>query len=322
MATREERQKDANDPNGAAQTMARVHQEARNAEAVREMRAEAAEDGKLLQRWLDGENVPMPEGVRKRTPGAPGGWATTATAFRAFTPTARVCPQCTESYVGSARFCPTCVDVAIRAHDQSEQKRKEVVDGMTVHEARHKWANLPPDSGRTWDMATSLGLVGLAEAIGAARLWESGAGPPWLVLTGGAGVGKSHIAEVSARELAAKGQRVRWQPVGELLDRLRLDFANSGEENAYAHLAQVAATPWLVLDDLGRSKPTGWVLDTLYMLVNSRAIRQARTLITTNDTLPELTAKLGDAIADRVYDSHSGLVAVVTVTGPSYRTGR
>ena len=35
MTTREERQKDANDPNGAAQTMARVHQEARNAEAVR-----------------------------------------------------------------------------------------------------------------------------------------------------------------------------------------------------------------------------------------------------------------------------------------------
>ena len=315
-------------------------QAADNARAVAAMRAGAdavvsaaraayERDQRDYQDWVDG-NVHNPTDGAARIAGAV--WrdqeaARLVQVLRPFTPAERVCPKCSVAYVGVSRFCPPCSEAAIAEHDQREAARAAQEGGVTIHEARHQWANLPPDSGRTWEMAPTLGMTGLLFAIAATKLWVSSGGPPWLVLTGGVGVGKSHLAEVAARELVASGKRVRWQPVGELLDRLRQNQSvpisgPDGDDNAYAHLSQVAGTPWLVLDDLGRSKPSAWVLDRLYALVNSRATRQARTLITTNETLGSMTASLGDAIADRVYDSHSGLVAVVTVSGPSFRTGR
>ena len=316
MPTRDERQA-ADDARYLAE------QAANNAEAVRRMRLEEERDRRDYRDWMDGKAERPTDGAARlfNANRDEKSAVSIKQALGEYAPTARKCSQCNADYVGSSRFCPPCTETAIREHGQSEQKRKAMVDGMTIHEARHTWANLPPDAGRTWDMKPSLGMMGLMEAITATKAWAVGSAPPWLVLTGSVGVGKSHLAEVAARTLAADGQRVRWQPVGELLDRLRQNQPD-GDDNAYAHLAQVAATPWLVLDDLGRSKPSAWVLDRLYALVNSRAVRQARTLITTNETLGSMTASLGDAIADRVFDSHSGLVAVVTLTGPSYRTGR
>lgn len=319
MPTREERQ--------AADQAREVAAMKANAEAAaKAYRAEEERDRRDYQDWLDGK-AERPSDGAARLDGQRwrehGGVGTLKQTLLPYTPTARVCPQCSAQYVGSSRFCGPCTDAAILEHDRRGAERAAKVDGMTVYEARHKWANLPPDAGHTFNMELRLEVQGLPEAIVATQHWMDGSGPPWLVLTGGVGVGKSHLAEVAARGLAADGQRVRYQPVGELLDRLRAAFGSGAdEENSYSHLAQVAATPWLVLDDLGRSRPTGWVLETLDMLVNSRWVRRARTLITTNFTLPELTAKLGDAIADRVFDTHSGLVAVVTLSGPSFRTGR
>ena len=191
---------------------------------------------------------------------------------------------------------------------------------MTIEQARLAWANLPPDIGRTFDLVGRLDVAGLAKAVAATKLWASGGGPTWLVLNGSEGTGKSHLAEAAARSLALRGQRTRWENVGELLDRLRT-MSGRDEENAFAHMAQVTETPYLILDDLGKTKPTPWVLERLYMMVNSRAVLQKRTLITTNESMASLEAKTNDYIAARVFDTGSGLVAVVTVTGASYRTG-
>lgn len=333
MATKEERA-------AADQARETAASEARAKAAAKAYMASEEQDRRDYQDWLEGKIEKPSEGAARLEAQRwrQGSVGTLKRAFSLYTPTPRVCPQCSTEYIGSSRFCPPCTDAAIQEHERRAAERVAKVDGMTVHEVRHRWANLPPEictvcwkpqhadgthpfTPRSFTMANGLGVVGLSVAIDAVKAWIKADGSTWLVLTGGVGIGKSHLAEVAARTLAGKGERVRWQPVGELLDRMRASFGKD-EENAYTHLAAVAATPWLVLDDLGKSKPTGWVLDTLYMLINSRTVRRSRTLITTNDTLSDLTAKLGDAIADRVFDTHSGLVAVVTLSGRSFRTGR
>lgn len=309
----------ARDQANQAAAMARDDREqaARNAAAVAEMRAREAEDSHALQDWLDGKDVPMPEGVRLRRDKAQG-TATLKAVLRPFVPVERICPVCSVRYVGASRFCPPCSEQAIAEHDRNLAARMAQEAGTTVNEVRHKWTNLPPDTGRTFYLALRMETTGIPEAIAATLAWTAREGPPWLLLNGSIGIGKTHLAEVAARTLAAKGQRVRFQPVGELLDRLRM----RGEDDSWAYLAEIAATPWLVLDDLGVSKPSDWVLDRLHGLINSRAVRRVRTLITTNDTLAGLTVRVGDRVADRVFATGDGLVTVATMTGPSFRTGR
>ncbi len=68
----------------------------------------------------------------------------------------------------------------------------------------------------------------------------------------------------------------------------------------------------LVLDELGARKPTAWVSDTLYLIMNGRYTRRLPTLFTTNyaleagggqgsgglDQMPELARR--EALASRI----------------------
>jgi DNA replication protein DnaC len=241
------------------------------------------------------------------------------------------CPRCGAALPGTwgVAYCTEC-RLTIAAESTSEavaarEEERKILGierrAMTIDQARRAWANLPPDVGRGFNLAARLEVSGIQEAIVATQTWMGGASPPWLVLNGSEGVGKSHLAEVAARSLAIQGKRVRWEDTGELLDRLRA-MHGQDEENAFSHMAQVADTPWLVLDDFGKTKPTEWVAERLHMLINSRAVRQARTMITTNENMKSLEARTSHYIAARVFDTGSGMVAVVTMDGPSYRTSR
>jgi DNA replication protein DnaC len=50
----------------------------------------------------------------------------------------------------------------------------------------------------------------------------------------------------------------------------------------------------LVLDELGAQKPTAWVQDVLYLVINGRYTRRRPTLFTTNYRLERPPAKAGD----------------------------
>ena len=223
--------------------------------------------------------------------------------------------------------CPACLVQETTEEDAQRavgEERAKLARNHAAHMVRLRWANLPPDTGQTFALQPRPEVTGLAEAVAAVRSWTLGKGPAWLVLSGDEGVGKSHLAEAAARSLALSGRAVRWENAGELLDGLRVLLQKDARdgENAFQHLAQVAATELLVLDDLGRTKPTEWVVEQLHTLLNGRAIRHRRTLITTNETLESLGVRTSRYIAARVFDVGSGLVVVATVSGPSYRTGR
>lgn len=95
-----------------------------------------------------------------------------------------------------------------------------------------------------------------------------------------------------------------------------------GKGDSEAFLAQVMATPWLVLDDLGRERATDWGQDALFRFVQGRQAPMRRTLVTTNETKPSLAERLGGgttggAIADWVFDR--SITRVVVLQGLSWR---
>ena len=230
-----------------------------------------------------------------------------------------ICARCHEPT--RRRYCEECVRTMLGFNEEAVQAR-EAEARAARERGRLAWANLPPSvPPKTFDtLVDRRDVQGLRQAIAAAKAWASGHGTPWLVLVGSNGAGKSHIAEAALRVVVERGERARLESVVDLLSRLRSCYS-SGEDSD-ALLRRVWGTPWLVLDDLGREKTSEWVQDRLYTLVNERSTRRLRTIVTTNDGLDSLAAKLGRATAERVFDTGSGLATIVPVSGPSWRTER
>lgn len=142
-----------------------------------------------------------------------------------------------------------------------------------------------------------------------------------MVLIGKAGSGKTHLAVGILRAIAeAKAAsdptyslfRSRFVVVPELLDTLRERISDPMVRDSLPGLMEA---PLVVLDDLGREKPTEWVTDRLYVLVNKRYNAKLPTIVTTNYALSELAQRGYDAMMSRLRDD----AAVITMTAPDHR---
>ena len=142
-----------------------------------------------------------------------------------------------------------------------------------------------------------------------------------MVIIGPAGCGKTHLAVGILRAIAESKAdtdetfslfRSRFVVVPDLLDTLR---ERIGDSSVRDPLPALLEAPLLVLDDLGREKPTEWVTDRLYVLVNARYNAMRPTIVTSNYALSELADRGYDAMMSRLRDD----AAVVTMTAADYR---
>ena len=101
-------------------------------------------------------------------------------------------------------------------------------------------------------------------------------------LMGNVGTGKTHLAVAAVRELVeTKGARGLYANFPELVQELQMTFDGGGARRDDI-LSPVIEAEVLVLDELGAGKPTEWVRDILYFLINSRYTAARVTIFTTN----------------------------------------
>ncbi len=135
----------------------------------------------------------------------------------------------------------------------------------------------------------------------------------WLVLKGGYGCGKTHLAAAIANHRLAMGHPALFISVPDLLDHLRSTYAPSSSVSYDRRFDQVRNTPLLVLDDLGSQSNTEWAQEKLYQIFNHRYNARLPTIITTNEELESIEMRIRSRMVD------PGLVQIITILAPDFR---
>jgi len=153
-----------------------------------------------------------------------------------------------------------------------------------------------------------------------------------LLYIGPCGVGKTHLAVAVIRDLILKkGVYCLFYDFRELIRDIQNSYTPDSEVSETDILAPVFNCQVLVLDELGAKRPTAWVEETIFYIINSRYNQKRVTLFTSNylDTEEEpdrreayykkgdesLVDRIGVRLRSRLYE----MCKVVNLAGKDYR---
>jgi DNA replication protein DnaC len=144
-----------------------------------------------------------------------------------------------------------------------------------------------------------------------------------LLFIGPVGVGKTHLSAAILHELMGrKGVPCLFYELGALLGEIQDSYNHVSQTSESRVLAPVYQTEVLVLDELGATKPTDWVRDTMMQIINARYNERRLTIFTTNyldarhhATEETLEDRIGVRLRSRLYE----MCKTVVVEGDDYR---
>jgi DNA replication protein DnaC len=144
-----------------------------------------------------------------------------------------------------------------------------------------------------------------------------------LLFMGTCGVGKTHLSVAILRELIEKKSvPCLFYEFGSLLKEIQNSYNPVSQTSELIVLSPVIEAEVLVLDELGATKPTDWVRDTMMQVINARYNDRKLTIFTTNyaDTrrVPAeetLEDRIGARLRSRLYE----MCKTVMIEGEDFR---
>ncbi|MCU0487332.1 MAG: ATP-binding protein [Anaerolineales bacterium] len=134
----------------------------------------------------------------------------------------------------------------------------------------------------------------------------------WLVLQGGYGCGKTHLAAAIANFAVSLGLPTLFLTVPDLLDALRYTY-DDPQATFEERFEQIRTAGLLVLDDFGTQNATAWAQEKLFQIVNYRYINRLPTVVTTNLALDQIEGRIRSRLED------PELVSLVRILASDYR---
>lgn len=134
---------------------------------------------------------------------------------------------------------------------------------------------------------------------------------------------KTHLATAILRGLVEKGVPCLFYEFGALLKEIQNSYNAVSQTSELEVVAPVYEAEVLVLDELGASKMTDWVRDTMMQIIGTRYNHRRLTIFTTNYTdaggrhpqKETLEDRIGVRLRSRLYE----MCRTVIVEGEDYR---
>ena len=145
-----------------------------------------------------------------------------------------------------------------------------------------------------------------------------------LLFVGDVGVGKTHLAVSILKRLTERGFNSLFFEFGALLKQIQDSYNPNTFASELKVLAPVFRADVLVLDELGASKPTDWVKDTLAHIINTRYNDKKFTIFTTNypdESSDPRKESLEDRIGVRTRSRLYEMCQTVAIKGEDFRRG-
>ena len=138
-----------------------------------------------------------------------------------------------------------------------------------------------------------------------------GKAPQTLLFVGKTGTGKTHMSTAIAKALIEKGYEVLYDSSQNIVEAFEHDRFKSGYGAYEPKGDKYLECDLLILDDLGTEFVNQFTLSCLYNLINTRQNKGRSTIISTNLSATELTAKYEDRIYSRLVGKDSKVVLFV-----------
>jgi DNA replication protein DnaC len=241
------------------------------------------------------------------------------------TPWAAPDPARHDTAANEPAVCPSCFGTGLevvagrgarRCRCRAQERRQRLLEAARIPSryARCSLANYHPAPGQGTQLRAFNYAFRLVDEYPAV---ERG-----LLFTGPVGTGKTHLSAAILRGLIEKGVPCLFYEFGALLKEIQNSYDPVSQASELKVLAPVYEAEVLVLDELGASKPTDWVRDTMMQVIGTRYNERRLTIFTTNygdarrhpeeETLEE---RVGVRLRSRLYE----MCKTVILEGEDYR---
>ena len=220
-------------------------------------------------------------------------------------------------------ICPACygsgMEIVPGKGARPCKCRKQKSDTNSLDKARipkryldchfHNYKILNPTQDRAFRFASNLAMNYPANDRGA-------------LFMGTVGVGKTHLAVSILKGLTERGFNCLFYEFGALLKEIQSSYNASTQTSELKVLAPIFDTEILVLDEIGASKPTDWVRDTMAHIINTRYNDKKLTIFTTNyldERRNEREETLEDRLGVRLRSRLFEMCKTIIIGGEDYR---
>lgn len=212
------------------------------------------------------------------------------------------CPKCRDTGYVDGRMC-SCFKELLKAEAYRRLNEATPLALSTFRDFSLDYYSDAPQEGRPSDREIMADTLRFCENYA----MHFSADSPNLILTGGTGLGKTHLSLAVANEAIQRGFGVVYSSAGSLISRLENE--HFGRERGDTPQA-LQSCDLLIIDDLGTECRSAFSASAVYNTVNTRLLEQKPTIISTNLSTREMVEYYSERFASRIIGSYRRLVFV------------